>query len=91
MATRTATPTKTQQIEELLIDLLADELDETPHELRARLQAGGGTMPIDSLQLLEIVPALRKETKLSLLTSKLTRQATKSVAAFAHYIAHEAK
>jgi acyl carrier protein len=91
MATSTTTPTKVQQIEELLIRLLADELDEDPEELREQLQEGGAAMPIDSLQLLEIVPALRKETKLSLLTSKLTRKATKSVGAFAHYIAHEAK
>ena len=91
MATPTKTPTKTEEIEALLIDLLADELDENADELRERLERGGAAMPIDSLQLLEIVPALRKETGLSLLTSKLTRKATKSVAAFAYYIAHEAK
>jgi acyl carrier protein len=91
MTTGTVTPTKVQQIEELLINLLADELDENPEELRERLQEHGAAMPIDSLQLLEIVPALRQETNLTLLTSKLTRKATKSVGAFAHYIAHEAK
>jgi acyl carrier protein len=84
-------PGKAEQAEALILELLADECDETPTELRERLSRQGPAMPIDSLELLEIVVELRKRTNLTLLTSKLTRRATKSVHAFADYIANETK
>jgi acyl carrier protein len=86
----TTAPTKTQEMEDLLIELVAEECAETPRALRERLEANGAAMPIDSLFLLEIAPELRERTGLTLLTSKLTTKATRSIASFAHYIAHEA-
>lgn len=77
-------------VEALVLELLGEELGEEPDALRARLRGGGAGMPIDSLELFDILVDLRKRTGLRIPKRKLRRQTMRSVKDFCDFIAREA-
>jgi len=91
-ATASAPPTTTPteaQIASILIELLGGLLDEDPVELRAKLKAKGTGMPVDSLDLCDILVEFRQRTGLKIPKRKLRRSTMRSVAAFAAFAARE--
>ncbi|MCA1697541.1 MAG: hypothetical protein LC790_00995 [Actinobacteria bacterium] len=79
-----------QDIEDLIIELLADEEGEDPDDLRRQLVDKGATMPVDSLAMLDILVVFRKRTGLTIPKRKLRRRTMRSVKAFAEFAAKEA-
>jgi acyl carrier protein len=85
-------PTWTEtQIIELLIELLGDLLDTDPEDLRNALLAEGSSMPVDSLDLFDVLVEFRQRTGLTIPKRKLRRRTMRSVTAFAEFVVREAK
>ena len=72
-----------------MIDLLADLLGKRPAELRSNLLSGGPNMPVDSLDLFDVLVEFRQQTDITLPKRKLSRSVMRSVSAFAAFAAHE--
>jgi acyl carrier protein len=95
MAT-TATPTQPltdwteAEITDLVVDLLADLLHEDADDLRAKLLETGSGMPVDSLDLFDVLAEFHQRTGLKIPKRKLRRQTMRSVGAFAAFAAREA-
>jgi acyl carrier protein len=79
-----------QDIEDLIIELLADEEDDDPDDLRRQLVDKGAAMPVDSLAMFDILVEFRKRTGLTIPKRKLRRRTMRSVKAFAEFTAKEA-
>jgi len=78
------------QITDLVVDLLADLLHEDVEDLRAELLEKGSGMPVDSLDLFDILAEFRQRTGLKIPKRKLRRHTMRSVGAFAAFAAREA-
>ncbi|MGD9735943.1 MAG: acyl carrier protein [Solirubrobacterales bacterium] len=92
MTTTTTAPPTTwteTQISEIVIELLGDLLDTGPAELRAELEAKGSAMPVDSLDLFDVLVEFRQRTGLKIPKRKLRRDTMRSVKAFAEFAARE--
>ena len=91
MATITLAPTRTiEQITALTIELLANQMRRHPTELRRELAAKGALMPVDSLDMFDILQEFRARTGLTLPVKKLKRDTLRSIAAFAEFVLTEA-
>jgi acyl carrier protein len=90
MATATITiPPAQQAIEDIVLELLANLLKKDAHDLRRELLAQGAGMPVDSLDMLDILVEFRKRTGLTIPKPKLKRRTMRSVGAFAEFAAKE--
>lgn len=93
--TPTAPPDTTwteDTIIELVIDLLADLLEEEDRDQLAHdLQERGSMMPVDSLDLMDILVEFRQRTGLRIPKKKLRRRDMRSVRAFAQFAGREAR
>lgn len=92
-AATTTAPTRTwteAQISELVIELLGDLLKTRPDDLRAELLAKGSAMPVDSLDLFDVLVEVRQRTGLTIPKRKLRRRTMRSIGAFAEFAAREA-
>jgi acyl carrier protein len=92
MASTTTTTTTTpaqQAIEQIVLELLANLLKKDPEELRTELLAGGTGMPVDSLDMLDILVEFRKRTNITIPKRKLRRRTMRSIGAFAEFAAKE--
>jgi acyl carrier protein len=92
MATTTTAPPATwteARISELVIELLGDLLDTDPADLRAELEGKGSAMPVDSLDLFDVLVEFRQRTGLKIPKRKLRRRTMRSVQAFAEFAARE--
>ena len=89
MATVTPTAPATTWTEDRVVDvvleLLADLLDRDPDELERELLEAGIGMPVDSLDLFDILVEFRQRTGLRIPKSKLRRRDMRSVRAFAQF------
>lgn len=74
---------------DLTLDRLADYLTEDKHALSARLQADGPNMPIDSLDLFDVLSEVRQRTGLKLPAKKCKRDTMRSLDAFADFVMAE--
>lgn len=93
MPTVTTAPMQTwteTQITELMIELLGNLLKTDPDDLRTGLLAKGAAMPVDSLDLFDVLVEFRQRTGLSIPKKKLRRRTMRSVTAFAEFAAREA-
>lgn len=79
-----------ERIADLVVDLLADLLHEDPDELRSDLLEKGGSMPVDSLDLFDVLAEFRQRTGLKIPKRRLRRDTMRSVGAFAAFAAREA-
>ena len=89
IAPPTTAPTETQ-VAELVIELLGDLLKKDSDDLRAELLSKGAAMPVDSLDLFDILVEFRQRTGLTIPKRKLRRRTMRSVTAFAAFAAREA-
>jgi acyl carrier protein len=92
MATTTAIPTPTwseTQIADLVLELLGDLLGTDTDDLRTELQDKGSAMPVDSLDLFDVLVEFRQRTGLRIPKRKLRRRTMRSVQAFAEFAARE--
>ena len=94
MATTAPAPPQTDwteaQIADLVVDLLADLLHEDADDLRADLLDKGSGMPVDSLDLFDVLAEFRQRTGLKIPKRRLRRHTMRSVGAFAAFAASEA-
>lgn len=74
-------------LKQLALDLLANYLGTTPSELATELATRGAGMPVDSMDLFDILPDFWKATGLKVPTRKLTRRTMRSLDAFIAYVA----
>lgn len=81
----------TQEITALTVELLADQLRREPADLRRELEARGSLMPVDSLDMFDILQEFRTRTRLTLPVKLLKRHTLRSVGAFADFVLSEAK
>lgn len=91
MAATGLAPTRTtQEITALTIELLADQLNRDPTDLRRELESKGSLMPVDSLDMFDILQDFRTRTGLTLPVKSLKRNTLRSVGAFADFVLKEA-
>jgi acyl carrier protein len=90
-ATVVQTQWKTKEIEELTLELLAELLSKDAAALRAELVAKGAAMPVDSLDMFDILKEFHERTGLKIPKKKVRRETLRSVRAFAEFVAKEAK
>ncbi len=84
-------PTRTtEQITALTIELLADLLHRNPSDLRRELEAKGALMPVDSLDMFDILQEFRARTGLTLPVKSLKRKTLRSIRAFTEFVLSEA-
>lgn len=85
-------PTRTtEQITALTIELLADQLQRDPSDLRREMGGKGALMPVDSLDMFDILLEFRSRTGLTLPVKSLKRNTLRSVGAFTEFVLNEAK
>jgi acyl carrier protein len=72
-----------RDIEDLTIELLAQEAKCSPDEMRQCLEEGGGALPIDSILLVEVVVRVEERCGVHLPTTLETAQNLRSVRDFA--------
>lgn len=82
-------PTK-RRIESLVLELLAAQMGEDRDALKARLKKEGAGMPIDSLEMFDMLAEFRKRTGLTIPVKKLRTDTLRSIGAFADFIVKEA-
>lgn len=75
------------EIEELIVELLAQEAHCSPAELRARLSVGGDALPVDSLLAAEVLALVQDRVGVVLPADAETAQALRSVRTFAEAVA----
>ncbi|HEX4519566.1 MAG TPA: hypothetical protein VH063_08315 [Gaiellaceae bacterium] len=78
-------------VEELTLELLGKLLGKTPAALRGELLAKGAAMPVDSLDMFDILKEFHERTGLTIPKKKVRRQTLRSVSVFAEFVAKEAK
>jgi acyl carrier protein len=69
--------------ESLVIELLAEEFGRDSDDVRAELEGEGPQMPVDSLDILDILQALEDRTGLRVKADKKTGRSMRSVRDFA--------
>lgn len=76
-------------VEELVVELLAELLEEEPVAYRRRLDSDGWLMPVDSLDLFDVLQKFRQITGLTLPVRRLRRRTMRSVRLFAEFVEQE--
>jgi len=85
-------PTRTiEEVTTLTIELLSDLLQQDPTVMRRELAGKGALMPVDSLDMFDILQEFRTRTGLTLPVKSLKRETLRSVGAFARFVRDEAK
>lgn len=89
------TQTKTKRwtrpaIEDLVLGLLAEQMEEDEAELQSSLKEKGDQMPIDSLEMFDMLAEFRKATGLKIPVKKVRKNTLRSVGTFADFAAKEA-
>jgi acyl carrier protein len=79
------------EVEELTLELLGDLLGKDPTALRGELLAKGAAMPVDSLDMFDILKEFHERTGLKIPKKKVRRQTLRSIGVFAEFVAREAK
>lgn len=80
-----------ETLKDLVIELLAESLQEDPDALRARILKTGDAMPIDSLDMLDVLQEFRTRTGLRMPVRKLRHNTMRSVQAFAEFAVAEGR
>lgn len=79
------------ELEEIIFDLLGKLLNEDPAAQREKLEAQGAGMPVDSLDIFDILAEFRILTGLTLPKRELRQKTMRSVAALAKFAADKAR
>ena len=75
-----------EEIEALIIELLAVEAAKDPADLRRELMTAGATMPVDSLLAAEVLAAVEERCGVSLPTTAENAANLRSVTTFARAV-----
>ena len=78
------------RIKLLVVQLLAELLNEKADALKESLVAKGAEMPVDSLDLFDVLSEFRQQTGITLPKKRLGREVMRSVSAFSKLAAEEA-
>lgn len=73
------------ELELILLDLLGKLLNEDPADLRQKLEAKGANLPVDSLDIFDILAEFRTLTGITLPKRELRQETVRSVAALAKF------
>jgi len=76
-------------VENLVLELLGKLLGEEPGNLRVRLTSEGIQMPIDSLDMFDMLQEFRQITGIRVPVRKLGHRTLRSVSAFATFVTEE--
>lgn len=76
--------------EEIVLELLADLRKTSVGELRQELGAAGEGMPVDSLDMFDVLVEFRQRTGITIDKKKLRRRTMRSVEAFAQFATKDA-
>lgn len=79
-----------EQAEEVLLELLAEQDGTDAISLRAELSAAGEGLPVDSLDMFDVLVDFRKRTGITIDKKKLRRSTMRSVEAFAEFATKDA-
>jgi len=90
MSSTTTSPLTVAVVIDLTLGCLAKYLGEDKQTLEARLRADGPNMPIDSLDLFDVLSEVRQLTGLRLPAKKCKRDTLRSIGAFADFVVAEA-
>jgi acyl carrier protein len=86
MPTATKTKTKAQtDAEDVVLELLANLRKTSAGELRQELGSAGEGMPVDSLDMFDVLVEFRQRTGITIDKKKLRRKTMRSVEAFAQF------
>jgi len=91
--TTTTAPTKkwtSPEVEALVLELVAEQMGGDPATLKSQLKKRGIGMPIDSLEMFDMLAEFRKRTGLTIPVKKLRTNTLRSIGAFAEFAAKEA-
>lgn len=80
-----------EQAEEVLLELLSEQQGTDPASLREELSAAGGGLPVDSLDMFDVLVDFRKRTGITIDKKNLRRDTMRSVEAFAAFATKDAK
>ena len=80
-----------KRVEELTLELLGKLLGKAPAALQTELLGKGAAMPVDSLDMFDILKEFHERTGLKIPKKKVRRQTLRSVSVFAEFVAKEAK
>lgn len=72
-----------REVEDIIVELLAEQAGRDPAELRRELQEEGEELPIDSLLAAEVVARVEERLGVSLPATAEAAESLKSVTAFA--------
>ncbi|MGL5825262.1 MAG: acyl carrier protein [Nocardioides sp.] len=75
-----------RDIEDVIVDLLAEDAGTSPADLRALLELEGPGLPVDSLLAVEVLVRVEARFGVQLPTTQVTADAMKSVAEFAKVV-----
>jgi acyl carrier protein len=75
-----------EQAEEVLLELLAVQDGKDVASLRAELSAAGEGLPVDSLDMFDVLADFRKRTGITIDKKNLRRNTMRSVEAFAVFV-----
>jgi acyl carrier protein len=90
-ATKTKTKTKAQvDAEGVMLELLADLRKTSVEELRQELRVAGEGMPVDSLDMFDVLVEFRQRTGITIDKKQLRRSTMRSVEAFAQFATKDA-
>lgn len=76
-------------VENLVLDLLGSMLGENSTDLRNRLTVDGLQMPVDSLDMFDVLQEFRQITGISVPVRKLGHMTLRSISAFATFVTAE--
>jgi acyl carrier protein len=79
------------KLEDLTLELLGELLKKDPGLLRGELLGEGAAMPVDSLDMFDILKDFHKRTGLRIPKKLVRRQTLRSVRTFADFVAKEGK
>lgn len=82
----TTAPTSVEEVQTVVVALLAKLLGEEAGGLAERLKAAGDLMPVDSLDMFDIVQDFKQETGISFPVRDLRRDTMRSVRRFAEFV-----
>jgi acyl carrier protein len=76
--------------EDVVLELLATLRKTSAEELRQELGAAGEGMPVDSLDMFDVLVEFRQRTGITIDKKKLRRRTMRSVEAFAQFVTKDA-
>jgi acyl carrier protein len=79
------------ELEKLIFELLGNLLNKDPGELRNEVEEKGAGLPVDSLDIFDILAEFRKITGLTLPKRELKQETVRSIVAFAKFAAEMAR